>query len=200
MSGKWSLRDAEQKHHGKDCSWRQKMNQIPHWAGRCRWFNRLPTLNLTSNILSHVILFFLFLTKCHYRSDVSEILYINLSVVLRCYNISVLYIEKWNSYNIFRDNHSHVVYQAHTFQVEVSVWFETEQKIWHTGGDCFYSQWKWLIRWKSQGTIYLSVLPRWFAFNESVVCLKWHEPMHPKTFVVCNQRQKKCISTTCNFT
>lgn len=26
-------------------------------------------------------------------------------------------------------------------------------------------------------TIYLSVLPCWFAFNESVVCLKWHEPI-----------------------
>lgn len=39
-------------------------------------------------------------------------------------------------------------------------------------------------------TAYLSVLPHWFAFNESVVRLKRHEPIPLKTFVACNQWQK----------
>ena len=84
--------------------------------------------------------------------------------------------------------------------MQVCVWFET-WKIWHTGGDCLYSQWQWLIRWDSTPKVLsiCRVSPRWFAFNESVVCLKWHEPIPLKTFVVRNQWQKKVYFHSLQF-
>lgn len=73
------------------------------------------------------------------------------------------------------------------------VWFESEQKIWHTGGDCLYSQWQWLIRWNSTPKApsiclsYLADLPLM-----RVLC-DWNDMNQASENICCLQSETKKV-------
>lgn len=93
----------------------------------------------------------------------------------------------------FSDKVTAIHFTRHTFQVQVC--FNRTKDVTHRRR--LFSVFSVAVThqvFNSQSTTYLSVLQQWFAFNESHVCLKWHEPVLHKHLLSAINNEKKVYS------